>query len=123
MPNVNDLKQSKFLKKEDVVPDKVVTIKAYKTVDVSLQSQPPDEKYALYFNELEKPLVLNQTNGKRIAKIVGSDEFDDWIGKVVVLYNDEMIEFQGEIVGGIRVKAVRQQEESPPQQQEDDIPF
>ena len=76
MPNVNDLKDSKFLTKEDVTPDVQVTIKGWDMQDVSLETQPKKEKYVLVFEELDKPLVLNNTNGQRIAKITGSGEFD-----------------------------------------------
>lgn len=107
MPNVNDLKSSKFLTKNDVEPDALVTITGYKQMNVAMESDSPDEKYTLTFKEFEKPLVLNITNGKTIAAIVGSEDFDDWIGKEVVLYNDKTVMFAGELTGGIRVRARR----------------
>jgi hypothetical protein len=72
-------------------------------------------KYALYFEELEKPMVLNSTNGQLIAKIVGSDETDEWAGKQIVLYHDPNISFQGRLVGGIRVRAPKSTGYKPPQ--------
>lgn len=105
--NVNDLKSSKFLTKHDVEPDVLVTIKSYAEMDVSMESQAPEMKWTLQFNELDKPLVLNITNGKLIAAIVGSDEACDWVGKKVILYNDKTIMFAGQLTGGIRVKAPR----------------
>lgn len=62
-------------------------------------------KWALHFSELEKPLILNQTNGALIQAITGSPESDDWIGKKIVLYSDATIMFAGRVVGGIRVRA------------------
>jgi len=97
------LKSSKFLTKNDVEPPVTVTIKAYKRQNVALESQLPEEKWVLYFRELEKPLVLNMTNGMAIASIAGSESFDDWIGKKIVLYHDRNISYAGKIVGGIRV--------------------
>jgi len=108
MPNVNDISESKYVAKEDVGTGKTVTIAGYKRVDVSRDCDPTSIKFILLFkpeNEC-KPLVLNKTNGKKIARILGSDEFDDWIGKTIVLWNNPDIEFQGETVGGVRVKAV-----------------
>ena len=107
MPNVGDLKTSKFLTKNDVQPDKLVTISGYKQMNVAMESDSPEEKYVLTFREFEKPLVLNMTNGQLIAAIVGSEDFDDWIGKRIVLYNDKNVSFGGRLTGGIRVRAPR----------------
>jgi hypothetical protein len=106
MPNLNDLAESKYLKKEDVVPEVNVTIAGYEEVDVSKESDAARMKWVLTFKELDKPLVLNKTNGNRLAKITGSGDFDDWVGKKVRLYNDEMVEYAGKITGGIRIKPV-----------------
>ncbi len=117
MPKVSDLKDSRFLKKEDVEPDVLVTIKKYEKMNVALESVAPEEKFVLYFEELPKPLVLNSTNGQLIEMITGSDDFDDWIGKQIVLYNDKTVSFAGKITGGIRVRPIKSQET------ESDIPF
>ena len=111
-PNVNDLKNSKFLAKEDVEPDVLVTIESYDQVDVSMDDQPEQVKYVLHLKELDKPMVLNKTNGMLIAQITGSEDFDDWLGKKVVLYNDKSVMFAGEFTGGIRVRARKDQ--APP---------
>lgn len=106
MPNVNDLGTSKYLKKEDVMPDKLVTIAGYEQVNVAMDDKKtPDMKWALTFTEMDKPLVLNKTNGMLLEAITGTGEFDEWIGKKVVLYNDPLIMFAGEVKGGIRIKA------------------
>ena len=141
MPNVNDLRNSQFLTKEDVTPDKLVTIKGYKEMDVSMDNKPTEMKYVLQLEEFEKPLVLNKTNGLLIASITGSEEFDDWIGRKVVLYNEPSISYNNKLTGGIRVRAIKTagptnvpSAESvgrpvdyvgnePPPTTEDDIPF
>jgi hypothetical protein len=115
MPNVNDLTQSRFLKKEDVMPDKLVTIASYEQMNVAQESQSPEYKWCLHFTELDKPLVLNSTNGQLIEAITGSGDFDHWINKKVVLYNDPTVGFAGKITGGIRVRASKQASpQSPP---------
>jgi len=73
-----------------------------------MEGAPPDEKYVLHFNEVEKPLVLNSTNGQLIAQITGNEDFDAWIGSKLVLYNDPSISFAGKITGGIRVRKPKQ---------------
>jgi hypothetical protein len=70
-----------------------------------MESQAPEHKWVLYFEKVEKPLVLNKTNGHLIESIAGSDDFDDWIGKQIVLYNDTTVMFGGRQTGGIRVRA------------------
>lgn len=118
MPTINDLGESKYLKKEDVESDKLVTIVSYDKVDLSRDNEPTKIRWVLNFKELDKPLVLNKTNGNRIAKITGQSDFDDWIGERIVLYNDEMVEFGGKLVGGIRVRAPKRQNKLTPTQQQ-----
>lgn len=121
MPNVNDLKESKFLTKNDVTPPVRVTIKNWARMDISLEKEPEKLKYVLNFKELPKPLVLNNTNGKRIQRITGEADFDKWVGAQIVLFNDETVEFAGELVGGIRVQ-IPQPQVPPIDPEKDDIP-
>jgi hypothetical protein len=113
MPTVDDLSKSKYLKKGDVTPPKLVTIKGYEEAEMKANDGKKEQRWALTFKELDKPFVINKTNGKRIEKICGSNDFDDWIGKKVVLYFDEDVEFGGEIVGGVRVRAPQTAKPAP----------
>lgn len=122
MPRVSDLKQSKYLTKEDCTPPILVTIAGYEQVNVAMENQVPELKWALKFDEQDKPLVLNQTNGQIIGVIAGSEDFDDWMGKKIVLYNDPTIAFAGKITGGIRVRAPKGRA-APAVPPEDEIPF
>lgn len=130
MPNVNDLKSSKFLTKNDVEPAVLVTIKSYEEMNVAMENQAPEMKWCLIFDELEKPLVLNMTNGQLIAAITGSENFDRWLGKKIVLYNDKTVMFAGKMTGGIRVRSSQGGQpnpdwvgEDPPPPKNDDIPY
>jgi len=114
MPSVNDLKRNRFLTQKDIGRPVLATINAYKEVNVAMEGAEPDERYVLFFKELEKPLVLNSTNGQIIAAITGSDEFDNWIGHKIVLYVDPNVSFGGKLVGGIRCRAPRTK--IPPEQ-------
>ncbi len=116
MPNVNDLSESKYLKKEDVDPPILAEITGYEQVNVEKDGKPPKWRYILKMKGIskqlplnkeneEKPMVLNKTNGNRVARITGTGDFDGWIGHQVVLYNDPDVEFGGELVGGIRIRA------------------
>lgn len=101
--NSNDLMPSKYLKQSDVTPPKIVTIASMKQENLAKDTEPKKLRWTLLFEELDKPLVLNKTNIKRCAKVCGSEETDEWVGKKIKLYFDEEVEFGGEQVGGIRV--------------------
>lgn len=113
MPNVEDLKTSKFLTKNDVEPPVLVTIKRYEAMNVAMESQEKEIKWCLHFQELSKPLVLNVTNGQLLSAITGSGDFDDWIGKQIVLFNDKTVMFAGEFTGGIRIRARKGAQSNP----------
>lgn len=123
MPTISDLKQSKFLTKADVSPAVLATIRAYEQVNVAKDGAPPEEKYILHFNELEKPLVLNSTNGQIIASITKSEDFDGWVGKTIVLYFDPNVSFGGKLTGGIRVRAPKEGAKAATAPADDDVPF
>ena len=103
----SELKNSKYLKKEDCGDGGIlVTITGLKQDNVALDGQDKDLKWVLQFAEC-KPMVLNTTNSQLIEKALGSDETDDWIGKQIVLFHDENVSFAGELKGGIRCDVTR----------------
>jgi hypothetical protein len=61
--NLSDLKTSKFLKKEDVGAGVLVTIFSLTRENVAMEGAEQDMKCAVHFEELDKLLVLNSTNG------------------------------------------------------------
>jgi hypothetical protein len=105
--SVSDSFPSRFLKAEDVRADAKVII-----TDVKKEKVGEDEKPVVYFEGVDKGLVLNKTNGLRIAKIVKSDKYVDWPGQPVVLYTAE-VQFHGEDVPALRVKAPVAPETTP----------
>jgi len=100
----SDLTPSKYLKQSDVEPPKLVTIAGVEKVKFDDKGT-AKEKWAMSFRELDKPLLLNKTNINRTVKATGTDDVEDWRGKKVVLYFDPDVEFGGDIVGGIRIRA------------------
>ncbi len=104
--HINQMKESKYLKKEDFgQTGKVGTIRGIAHENMAQEGQPPEMKYIIYFNEFQKGMVLNQTNIQLIAMITGQDDTDNWPGHQVTLYEDPTISFGGQIKGGIRVRA------------------
>lgn len=121
---VSEMSNSKFLKAGDVDPAKLVTIRQIQQVNVAQEGKPREMKWTLKFDELDKPMVLNKTNINRIARALNSQDTDDWVGKKVVAYNDPDVEFGGEAVGGIRIRAAKTAKPVEPEFQDDQtIPF
>jgi hypothetical protein len=105
--NVSELKESKFLRKEDAGAGILVTIREVHQANVAKEGAPEEMKWVMSFDETDKPLVLNSTNGQIIAQITGSPESDDWVGAKIVLYHDPNVSFGGKLIGGIRCRAPR----------------
>jgi len=104
---ISELRNSRFLTKDDCEPPIKVTVRNIEQVDVAMEGQKPELRWAMNFQEDCKPMVLNSINAQVIAMITKSEETDDWGGAVIVLYNDPTVSFGGKIVGGIRVRAPR----------------
>lgn len=135
--NINQIKKSKFLTRADVNPPALMTVQGVEEVNVAMEGAPPEIRFACYFNESEKPMVLNSTNAKIMAGVFASEETDEWTGKKIVLYDDPNISFGGKLVGGIRCRApkVKQPGATPapapakpapaplPAEPEGDVPF
>lgn len=107
--HISGLKQSKFLTRNDVGAGILVTIKELFQENVAKEGAPEELRYCLSFEETEKPMVLNNTNGQIIAQITKSEETDAWPGHKIVCYDDPNVSFGGKLVGGIRVRAPRGQ--------------
>ena len=103
---IGDMIDSKYLKQSDIDDETVVTFMALKKVNVARDDEDEDFRWTVKFQEFAKPMVLNVTNLKRTAKALG-DDTDEWIGNSMILYVDPDIEFGGNIVGGLRLKAMR----------------
>lgn len=106
------LKTSAFLTQTDVGKGLLLTIRELTQENVAKQGASEELKWAMHFEETDKPMVLNSTNGNLIAAFLG-DETDDWTGHQVVLYSDPSIMFGGKRVGGIRCRQPRNQATSP----------
>lgn len=129
MPRTGDMRESKFLKKEDVGRGALGTISGCVKKNVAAEGADPEPKWCLTFHEIDKPLVLNATNIQLCEQICGSDDTDDWHGKQIVLYVDPNVSYGGKLIGGIRVRAPKKTAPPPPpvatspDLTDDDIPF
>ena len=57
-----------------------------------------------YFKGGVKPLVLNATNSKIMAKLTGSKFVEDWKGLTIELYINANVRFGSDTVAGVRIK-------------------
>jgi hypothetical protein len=104
MPMVSEMIRSKYLRKEDVEDDIVLTVK-----EVRLEEMPGDEgekRWVLSFREIPKGLVLNTTLIRMLEKTHGRNS-DDWLGKKVILFVDPSVQFKGQTMGGLRLRPVK----------------
>jgi len=121
--------ESKYLKQGDIEEETEVTIIKIGQLNVAREDEQPEMKWAVRFEELKKPMILNSTNIQLLAKACGSEDTDDWIGKKVVIFADPNVSFGGKLVGGLRVKlpVKKKTTEAKPagkfDDMEDDIPF
>jgi len=113
--NVNkDLKNSRFLTKEDCDPPIKVTVSHVEQTNVAPADSKPEARWVVHFQQADvKPMVLNSTNGQSIKAITGSAESDVWTGAEIVLYCDPSVSFGGKLIGGIRVRAPKKTAPAP----------
>lgn len=124
--NIDTAFPSNFLKASDLGQSSpVVTIDR---IEIEPIGREREMKPVVYFKGKEKGLVLNKTNGKKIAELTGSKDTDDWNGCQIRIYATET-EFGGETVECIRVKAIGTAKTPPKPQpvedvvEEDEVPF
>jgi hypothetical protein len=107
---IDQLYPSRFLRCADLDDEpRRVTISGVTREDVF-----GEPKVIMAFTDGTK-LILNKTNGRAIARILG-DETSKWDGHDIVLVPTE-VDFKGDIVPAIRVKAAparKGNDESPP---------
>jgi hypothetical protein len=100
----SELTKSRFLSKADVEPPITATIDEVAREKIAVPGERPETKFCVYFKEANlKPLILNKTNGDKIAAMAGSYETDDWSGVKVELYLEPNVDFGGQLTGGIGI--------------------
>lgn len=129
--NINSAFPSKYLKADADVDEEgsIFTIKNVKVENVG-QGQKAEQKPVVYFDEVDKGLVLNKTNANFIVSITGADDTDEWKGHKIRLIATD-VEYAGDLVRGIRVRRASAKKSAPaPRATEtvtapdaDDIPF
>ena len=82
---------------------KVVTIRNVNTEIVQNQTGSKEECIIAHFTDATvKPLILNKTNCKTIAKLYGTPYVEEWAGKRIQLQVKKVAAF-GDVVDAVRV--------------------
>ncbi len=102
MTTVDEAFPSNWLKAADL-NNRTIKVKIDKVVFEEI-GQNKDKKPVMYFEKVQKGLVLNKTNATTIGATHG-EIMEAWTGKEIELFS-MMVPFQGQNVPAIRVRAV-----------------
>lgn len=112
--DMNSFVGSKFLGAVDYPRPAVLTIEQ---VSEELIGKDKDRKGILYFEKVDKPLVLNKTNIANLIDMMGTAESDQWVGKQVEIFTDPTVMYAGVRTPALRLRAPRQHAAAAPQRQ------
>jgi hypothetical protein len=102
--DVNKIYPSNYMKATDLNGQDIQVVISSITME---QMGDGEQKPIVYFQNMEKGVVLNKTNATNIAGQYGP-ETDNWIGRPVTLYST-WVDFQGRSVEAIRIRGASQQ--------------
>lgn len=83
--------------------EKTVTIQRVQREMVTGPDGKKEECTVLHFREKDKPMILNATNGKMVAKLAGTPYIEQWTGIRIVIGVEKVKAF-GDFVDAVRVK-------------------
>lgn len=103
---------SPYLSSADIVDPVVLTVKRV-TLEIDRTKKTKDRFNTAWFVEREirageplKPMILNATNSKALARIAGSKFIDDWNDVPITVYVDGAVRFGKDTVEGLRIRPV-----------------
>lgn len=99
---------SQYLSASDLDVPVLVVIDQVSEDDVGGTTKP-----VLYGEDSRHVFVLNPTNISQLSKLLGSDESDEWLGKMIVAYNDKSVMFGNKKTGGIRFRLPKEGTKRP----------
>lgn len=84
--------------------DMVVTIKSVANELVASPDGKKETCLVMRFTENVKPMVLNATNSKTIAKLFKTPYIEEWVGRKIQLYVQTGVKAFGDVVDALRVR-------------------
>jgi hypothetical protein len=103
---------SSYLTKEDFPRPALGTIAKLTQETFKDDSGASETKWCMHFEEFDRGMILNKTNIRLVASILGNDT-NAWMGRQIVIYNDPNVSFGGRTVGGLRLRAPKNQAAAP----------
>lgn len=82
--------------------DMVLTIKTV-VLETVKTDRGSEECTVIHFVEKQKPMILNATNSKQIAKLYDTPYIEEWVGKQIQLYAAKIRAF-GEDMEALRIR-------------------
>lgn len=107
MPKINEMLASRYVKKDDVLQPKLLTIRDCIQDNLAHDDQPVEMAWCLKFDEIAKLLILKPTILGQLEAALQSNDSDHWIGRKIVAYNDPSVMYKGKVIGGVRIRAPR----------------
>lgn len=98
----SDAFPSKYLGSVDFDKPALATVLRCELQEVG-QGNDTEEKPVVYFNEYDRPLILNVTNFRTLAKALGADS-DSWPNGKIVIFTSTT-SYKGEMVDCVRLRA------------------
>lgn len=83
--------------------DLIVTIKSVGNEEVTGSDGKKDICSVIHFVENVKPMILNATNNKTIAKLFKTPYIEEWAGRKIQIYTEKVKAF-GEIWDALRIR-------------------
>jgi hypothetical protein len=111
-PSYKSYSNRSYLAKEDFPVLEVHVVEEIKEELVKAPGKPEKPKLVVYFDGLEKGLVLNQANGAVLEAMVKAanpgikdpDNPKHWVGLRIEIFADPNVMFGNERVGGLRLR-------------------
>jgi len=106
--DLKDFSDSKYMRKEDVTEEGIpLQIDDFGTEEFKDGTKKP---WVSFTDRRFKPLLLNKSNMNRLIAMFKTSDTKAMLGKYVVVFSDPMVEFQGQIVGGTKVRPLNSRE-------------
>ena len=104
--NMSKFIGSKFLGAADYPNPAVLTIVQVSEEEIG-QEDDRKRKGVVYFENVEKALVLNATNTTTLIELLG-EESDAWLGQKIEIFTDPKVMFAGKRTPALRLRAPKQ---------------
>lgn len=85
--------------------DLILTIRNVREEQVTGTDGKKDDCVVCYFYEKVKPMILNSTNMKMIARLYKTNYIEDWVGKKIQVGVEQVRAF-GDIVDALRIRNI-----------------